>query len=630
MFARTGLTALALLLAAAPATPAGAHGNDAAARAAAPAELTPDERVRLAVETNLLGREHALAHLAQGRATTRQAPSGGDPGFDPCRPRGAANAFDPDRPRPPAERPTGQDRCSTLPAQPRTPVALARQGRWNSTVLDLPHYAIHATLLPTGKVLFWGFEWTQNIITRTATSHQETAGASTIWDPAKGTGPGAFKAVPAPMIDVDGDGTAERVPLYCSGQVLLADGRVLVTGGTLDLRWGERGYTNPPGIKVVLIFDPRTETWARGQDMTVPRWYPTQVKLADGRVAVLGGFDAGRPTSLTATLDVISPDGATTTHAPSGGRLTWTYPGLLLMPSSRVLLAGPLKGDTGLLNPRTLTWQDTARLPADRGGSNLVPVPSRSGASPQAMLIGGVDFLAPSREGTEPMAYRTTLTFDERRAARGWRPSPSQHRPRNWPNTVLLPDGSMVTLGGGTQITRRDAAYTTTRANRHVELWDPRTGRWRLGPAQREDRTYHSVGVLLPDGRVWSAGDDANPNRDGDTAEVYEPPYLFRGARPRILAGPRRVRPRERFALTVAGPVPERVTMLAPSATTHALDMNQRFVELRVLRRERRGGRTRLTVLGPRSAAVAPPGPWMLFALSERGAPSVARWTSVR
>jgi hypothetical protein len=69
--------------------------------------------------------------------------------------------------------------------------------------------------------------------------------------------------------------------------------------------------------------------------------------------------------------------------------------------------------------------------------------------------------------------------------------------------------------------------------------------------------------------------------------------------------------------------------MLAPSAVTHARDMNQRFVELRIARAVRRGTTTRLTVVGPRSLAVAPPGPWMLFAVTARGAVSVARWTKV-
>jgi len=614
------LCALSLALLA-PATAAG-HGS----ASALPADA---ERALQAFEADVLGAAHAREHAAARRADARAAQAPAGPGFDPCRPRTDTTSFDPSRPLPPEGRPTGQARCNpTLPPQPKG-AALARLGRWKAGVQDLPHYAIHAALLPTGRVLFYGFEWTQRIITRNADSHQGTSSIATVWSPSKGIGASALTPVPAPRVDVDGDGVAEPVPLYCSGQSFLPDGRVLVTGGTLDLRWGEKGYTNPPGLKIVLVFDPRTQTWSRKQDMAVARWYPTQAQLADGRTVVLGGYDDQKPTNLTAQLEVVSPDGARVTRAPQGDRETWTYPGLLLMPSSRVLLGGPRRQDVGLLDPVTLRWSAIPRLGATRGGENLVPVPTSKGSSPQAMMIGGANFEAAGFPPKDTAAYRTTLVFDDRTPSRGFRPAPSQHRPRNWPNTVLLPDGSMATFGGGTAITRRDGAYTSAPANRRVELWNPRTKRWTLGPAQREDRAYHSVALLLPDGRVWSAGDDANPNRDGDTAEVYEPPYLFKGARPRIAGAPKRLAPRRTFSLTVRGTAPRRVTMLAPSATTHGRDMNQRFVELRVLRRKRSGAGWRVTVRGPRSYAVAPRGPYMLFALSQRGAPSQAAWTRV-
>ncbi len=616
---------VALLCSAVLAVPAsaGAHGPAAHVDAAG-------ERALRAFETDVLGRAHAREH-AVARAVNRRrgARAAQAPGaFDPCRPRGAANEYDLSRPLPPEGRPTGQARCSTLPRQP-SGKALARSGRWPRGVIDLPHYAIHAALMPTGKVLFYGFEWTQRLITRQPDSHQQTTSVATVWDPSKGLGPDSLTPVPPPMVDVDGDGRAEPVPLYCSGQSFLPDGRILVTGGTLDLRWAEKGYTNPPGLRLTLIFDPRTQQWSRAQDMAVARWYPTQAELADGRTLLLGGYDDHKPTSLTGQLEVVSADGSRVQRVPSGDRETWTYPGLLLMPSARVLLAGPRAQDVGMLDPRTMRWSRVPNLPATRGGENLVPVPTRTGSSPQAMIIGGADFERAQRAG-DTAAYRTTLLFDERRAARGFRSAPSQQRGRNWPNTVLLPDGTMATFGGGSAITRRDAAFTADARNRRVELWDPATKRWRLGPAQREDRTYHSVAVLLPDGRVWSAGDDANPNRDGDTGELYEPPYLFKGRRPRISAAPARLTPGRRFTMTVTGAVPDRVTLLAPAATTHGRDMNQRFAELRIVRATRQGARTRLTVAAPRSKAVTPPGPYMLFALSKAGAPSHARWTSVR
>lgn len=604
--------------------------------------LTPAEQQQLAYESSFLGRGHALEHIAQQQAAdqARQAdPTQGPPAptqtgtptgtFDPCRPRGPGLQFDFSRPLPPVDRPTGQTRCSKLPKQPSSASALAREGRWSKEYLDLPHYAIHAAMLPTGKVLFYGFQWTQDIITQDPNKPLVSSSDATVWDPSKGAGRSAFKPVPAPLIDLDGDGKPERVPLYCSGLTFLDDGRLLVSGGTLNLRWASLGYTNPPGIKFDLIFDPRTETWERGPDMTVARWYPTDVKLADGRVMILGGYGDDKPTNLTHTMDIVSADGARVQHVATGDRLTWTYPGMLLMPSGRVLLAGPSVNDTGLFNPDSRRWVHIANLPAARGGENVVPVPSRTGSSPKAMLIGGLDFTRPLARAPSTPAYKTTLVFDDRHARQGFRRAPSQHVGRNWPNTVLLPDGSMVTIGGGIRHDNVDGPSASSPANRRVELWDPGTGRWRLGPAQREDRTYHSTALLMPDGRVWSAGDDTNPNRDGDTAEVYEPPYLFRGGRPRIKSSPKIVTPRKRFALTVRGSV-SRVTMLAPGATTHALDMNQRFVELRIVKRAQLGGgRTRLTIDGPVSSNAAPPGPWMLFALSPRGAPSHARWARV-
>ena len=61
---------------------------------------------------------------------------------------------------------------------------------------------------------------------------------------------------------------------------------------------------------------------------------------------------------------------------------------------------------------------------------------------------------------------------------------------------------------------------------------------------------------------------------------------------------------------------------MAPSAVTHADDMNQRLVPLKRISTTTGG----INVTSPPSAAVAPPGYYMLFLLNDQGVPSVASW----
>ena len=65
-----------------------------------------------------------------------------------------------------------------------------------------------------------------------------------------------------------------------------------------------------------------------------------------------------------------------------------------------------------------------------------------------------------------------------------------------------------------------------------------------------------------------------------------------------------------------------RAVLVAPSSVTHAVDMNQRYVPLRV--KDRDAGT--LSVRMPGDADIAPPGYYMLFVLDRSGTPSVARW----
>jgi hypothetical protein len=59
---------------------------------------------------------------------------------------------------------------------------------------------------------------------------------------------------------------------------------------------------------------------------------------------------------------------------------------------------------------------------------------------------------------------------------------------------------------------------------------------------------------------------------------------------------------------------------MRPGAVTHAVDMQQRSIELT------RRGEAGVVLTSPPDPSVAPPGWYMLFALDSRGVPSEARW----
>ena len=119
-----------------------------------------------------------------------------------------------------------------------------------------------------------------------------------------------------------------------------------------------------------------------------------------------------------------------------------------------------------------------------------------------------------------------------------------------------------------------------------------------------------------------------------DTAEIYSPPYLFKGKRPVIKKAPKKADWNESIKVRTAGkPKATSAVLVAPSATTHGNDMNQRLVPLRVKKPKHKKGKRKLKglqLMTPPSAGVAPPGYYMLFVLDKKGVPSVAKWVQAR
>jgi hypothetical protein len=535
---------------------------------------------------------------------------------------------------------------------------LDQVGRWKaSDEFDIPVFAINAVMLPTGKVLWFAYPNSPDYAD--GRKHESDA---YLWDPAKGTGAAAFEQV-TPPIDPD---TGKPVNIFCAGTSLTADGRVVVAGGNLAYP-ADTGAAYA-GLDHLYTFDPFTETWTRQPDMRHGRWYPSQLLMPDGRTFIIGGLDEGGEGDKNEDLELFTPSGAMdgvgtvellgpasvlgSDDAPPVGEY---YPHLFWMPSGHGLVAGPWTIDSWRFSPpgspARFAWDDRADPAFSRVWGSAVLVPGGPGGSPEVMQIGGSDKPAADEAGIDALATDSVSVYDERDDGGGWRDSDSVatgslNEARSHANTVLLPDGTMAAIGGGLGSVQAGGPngspgqYAAAAPQLQTELWDPATKTWALGAAQREYRAYHSTAVLLPDGRIVSAGDDYNGRFSGaeaamnqrqDSAEIYEPPYLFDGVspapRPRITSAPSAVAWGKTYTLGVARAdgterAVTRAALLAPGAATHAVDMNQRYVPLEVTATSGDS----ITVKTPADANIAPGGWYMLFALDAEGTPSVAKW----
>lgn len=602
----TALCALAIAL------PATASAHTAPVRPSAKRSTQTEKRLRQ-LETQALGPRHAAEHAAQRRAARRLRIALRDP-----------------RTRARLKREQHRARLRARKAAAADPAIV---GRWQPA-FPIPVFGVNAAMLPTGKVLFYAYPKHPN----SGTTYHEAWAA--LWDPSEGYGAASFRRVDPPL-SINVEGQSKPANIWCSGTSFLADGQVLVTGGNLDYEDLDQGKYYR-GLKEVYTFDPFTETWRRQPDMKKGRWYPSQLLMPDGRTMIIQGLDDGGRSYKNHDIEIFTP----AAQRGEVGRIDkvgemphtdqWSgelYPQMFWMPSGRGLVAGPTKTDNYVFDAfpagQGPTIKPLPRMITDRLWGNAVLVPGTAeGGSTRILQLGGSP-KEPNASGDFP-ATRTSEYYDESNPG-AWRAADAQNIGRSHANTVLLPDRSMVTVGGGVgEKNAKWGIWAFTESQKQVELRNP-DGTWRLGAAQNEGRAYHSTALLLPDGRVLSAGDDHNGpdgpygNLDNDTAEIYEPPYLFKGPRPTITRAPSALGWNAEFTVDTDGGVTDAV-LIAPGAATHALDMNQRLVPLRLVQ----DGGGRKTFRSPPSKHVALPGYYMLFVLDGKGVPSVAAWVRLR
>jgi hypothetical protein len=499
----------------------------------------------------------------------------------------------------------------------------ARYGRWEVLSFRSGVLAVHAAVVHTGKVLFFAGSGSSAVRFRSPDFGDETKGIfmSVVWDPAVAPGPGDPHFSHPPTLR-----TANGKPFdfFCGGDAFLADGRMISAGGTLD-------YDNFKGRNDVAVFDPATETWSFAAPMQHGRWYPTLTTLGDGRVLATTGLnEAGN--AHNQALELYSPG----TNSWQARQFAPGFPGLplyahlFLLRDGRVFFSGgrmddPLQVQPCIVdltqNPVQTTPVPDLLDPVLRNQSASVLLPPAQ--DQKVMIIGG------GPVGKEDLTHATGMVsiVDLKAANPVYAAGPPMLLPRMHLNAVLLPDRTVLVVGGSLQ------QEANPLARLQAELYDPATNNWSLMATATVPRLYHSTALLLPDGRVVAAG--GNPEGGQSVAweppdpqeemriELFSPPYLFKGPRPVIGAVPTEWHYGQ--TLTIQSPQAgglRWVHLIKNGVTTHSFDSSQRLVDVQIVTQG--GGSVQVTVTGEPN--LAPPGWYMLFLVDVNGVPSIASW----
>jgi hypothetical protein len=446
-------------------------------------------------------------------------------------------------------------------------------------------FVIHAVHLHTGKILWF-------------CGHAEFLDyplVAYLFDPKNPSAPAVRKPFP------------KGADLFCCFCVQLADGRILVVGGSeADHLAGatfnpQTDYRGSAGASTIVIFDPRLEKWEKvdsSRKLLQGRWYPTAVLLGDGSVLVISGrretpvftgagkwpdpklADWVRNRGIADVVERLLPPTYRPQAVTGASRMIPIYPGIHLAPDDRLYTTHTTWGQE-IDEPRTLsltivppaaaapagtaatgTWTEyvlptaTAKQPErEEGMSVMLPVvldpvhKVRDPASVGKFLVVGGGFAVDSSDvspvrraiataappfpittpaGQGTMAYHHQKIATPQPAeildvslpgAPQWKPAPGLTLPRINGHCVLLPDATVLILGGhnaykwnaqknSTLATAKGVPTTTPTLP--VEIYTPGTG-FRVGAPMAQPRMYHSIAMLLADGSVIVAG-GADPN----------------------------------------------------------------------------------------------------------------------
>ena len=511
----------------------------------------------------------------------------------------------------PKPKPPEKEEEPKTPTLPKTPDAAINKTKsmWQGPY-DMPLVASAAANLADGRILTWSaysklkFHYGDVGVGKTYTS---------VFDPKTNSAN-------------DGLVSNTEHDMFCPGTAILEDGRIMVTGGSSDQQ--------------TSIYDPSSELWSKGPKMNTPRAYHSMTPLADGSIFTLGGswgFDTQpgntRPGNKNGEVwkqDIGWTDkpnilaNQLSTNDKKGLYRGDNHMWLFTAPNGLVFHAGPAK---------QMNWINTAGNGSIRKSINRGNDSDAMNGNAVMYDIGKILTLGGSPDYDDSNATKHTHTIDISKGIGRVtvKRVGDMHHSRAFNNSVVLPSGEVVVVGGQS----RAVIFTDTTSAYKAEIWSPKTGKFTELAAMKTPRNYHSIALLMNDGRIFVAGGGlcGTCTTNHLDAEIFTPPYLLTvdgkpAARPVIKEAPSLARPGDTIKVSVDTSGIHSFTLTRMAAATHAVNNDERRIPLTIDNSDQDNGHYNLKI--PKNTAVVIPGNYFLFALNKNGVPSIAKVINIR
>ena len=453
-----------------------------------------------------------------------------------------------------------------------------------------------------------------------------------VWDPRKGIDDNSHILFKQPVV----------MDAFCSVVRVLDRNRVFILGGNKNID------TNLPDTQnATMIYDIKNQKFELSKNLNFKRWYGSVVITGDEKMVMFGGKDIvtgipGKLSTIPEMIDLKNIDqGWQILEQSESNDLfgdkdsdEWNYPRSFLVSDGNIV--GISYNKTWVMDVKNnYRVSKTREIPLVKSGiskilehSNpnfdddkkenlkLLTVGSAVGSTNSVVMIDKDKVLVfgGKQVGEEYSPSNKVFLID---FTNSFKPKITELKSMNYArsngNATIMPDGNIFINGGHSYRDLEFSVFTP-------EIYNPNTKTTKEMDKAYFRRNYHASSLLLPDGRILTAGGDVW------NAEIFYPPYLFAkdinnktilAKRPEITKIDKEIKRDDVVNIEINGDV-SKVTLISTGSTTHAQASESKFREVDFTK----VSNNKIQIKLDKNPNNLQNGTYLLFVLNSKGVPS--------